>query len=58
MRWLPTESGVSTMFAVTGVKWNVTGSWMLNANLLIRVTDAGLRAAVTPGVSLDYAVPG
>jgi hypothetical protein len=58
MRWLPTESGVNTMFAVTGVKWNVSGSWMLNANLLIRVTDAGLRAAVTPGISLDYAIAG
>jgi hypothetical protein len=27
----------------------------LNTNLLIRVTDAGLRARVTPAVSIDYA---
>jgi hypothetical protein len=54
MRWLPTERGVHTMFVVTGAKWNVSRSWLLNTNLLIRVTDAGLRAAVTPSVSIDY----
>jgi len=55
MRWLPAERGVHTMFLVTGAKWNVARSWLLNTNLLIRVTDAGLRARVTPAVSLDYA---
>jgi hypothetical protein len=55
MRWLPTDSGVHTMFVVTGVKWNLASSWLLNTNLLIRVTDAGLRARVTPAVSIDYA---
>jgi hypothetical protein len=54
MRWLPTERGIHTTFVVTGAKWNVTGSWLLNANLLIRVTDAGLRDAVTPSISVDY----
>ena len=55
MRWLPTERGVHTMFVVTGAKWNLARSWLLNTNILIRVTDAGLRARVTPAVSLDYA---
>jgi hypothetical protein len=55
MRWLSLEPGIHTMFMVTGAKWNVGGSWLLNTNLLIRVTDAGLRARVTPAVSLDYA---
>jgi hypothetical protein len=36
-------------------KWNLASSWLLNTNLLIRVTDAGLRARVTPAISLDYA---
>lgn len=54
MRWLPTERGVHTMFVVTGAKWNVARSWLLNTNLLIRVTDAGLRAALTPSLSIDY----
>jgi hypothetical protein len=56
MRWLPSERGVHTTFVVTGAKWNFTGSWMLNTSLLFRVTDAGLRATVTPGISIDYAI--
>jgi hypothetical protein len=55
MRWLPTERGIHTTFVVTGAKWNLARSWLLNTNLLIRVTDAGLRAKVTPSVSIDYA---
>jgi hypothetical protein len=55
MRWLPTESGVHTMFLVTGAKWNLASSLLLNANVLVRLTDAGLRSRVTPTVSLDYA---
>jgi hypothetical protein len=55
MRWLPADKGIHTMFVVTGAKWNLAESWLLNTNLLIRITDAGLRAKVTPAVSLDYA---
>ena len=55
MRWLPNDPGIHTMFVVTGAKWNIASSWLLNTNLLIRVTDAGLRARVTPAISLDYA---
>ena len=42
------------MFVVTGAKWNLTGSWLLNANVLIRMTDTGLSARVTPSLSIDY----
>jgi hypothetical protein len=55
MRWLGADQGVQTLFVVTGAKWNVARSWLLNTNLLIRVTDAGLRARVTPSISIDYA---
>ena len=55
MRWLPTADGVGTAFIVTGAKWNIARSWLVNANMLIRLTDAGLRSRVTPSVSLDYA---
>ena len=54
MRWLPSERGIHTLFAVTGVKWNLTRSWLLNSNVLIRLTDTGLSARVTPSLSLDY----
>ena len=55
MRWLGSDAGIHTTFVVAGAKWNLTRSWLLNANLLIRMTDAGLRARVTPAVSIDYA---
>lgn len=55
MRWLSLEPGIHTTFMVTGAKWNIGNTWLLNTNLLIRLTDAGLRARVTPAVSLDYA---
>lgn len=55
MRWLPTQEGIHTTFLVTGAKWNLASSLLLNANLLMRLTDAGLRSRVTPSISLDYA---
>ena len=54
MRWLPVERGVHSAFFASGAKWNVASSWLVNASILIRVTDAGLRARVTPAISIDY----
>ena len=54
MRWLTAERGIVTTLLVAGAKWNLVRSWLLNTNVLIRVTDSGLRARVTPAVSLDY----
>lgn len=56
MRWLPDENGVQTAFVVTGVKWNVGGNWLLNANLVTRLSDAGLRARFTPSIAIDRAI--
>jgi hypothetical protein len=54
MRWLTAGRGFTTTLVATGAKWNVGSSWLLNTNLLIRVTDGGLRARMTPAISLDY----
>jgi hypothetical protein len=54
MRWLPADRGVNMTFFVVGAKWNLRESWLLNTNLLIRASDAGLRARITPAVVLDY----
>lgn len=55
MRWLPDEeSAVSIGYAVTGVKWNVSGTVLIGANLLVRLTDAGVRARVTPALTVEY----
>ena len=54
IRLLPTDPGTMTGMAVAGFKWNVAGRWLLNANVLMPVTDRGLRARVIPAVALDY----
>jgi hypothetical protein len=56
MRWLPTDAGVHTVFLVTGFKWNVGESTLLNVQVLSRLTDAGLRARFTPTLAVDYGV--
>jgi hypothetical protein len=45
---------VQQALLVTGAKRNVGRSYMLNASLLIRLTDSGLTARVVPSVTLDY----
>jgi hypothetical protein len=55
MRWLPTGGGVQSVYFVTGAKVNVFGRWLVNANVLTRLTDTGLRAKFTPSIAFDYA---
>lgn len=62
----PTSAGVTTdrlapglatpvlSSAVTGVKWNVSGTFVLTGEVLWRLGKAGLTAPLTPTVSLDY----
>lgn len=54
MRWLPSKTGVRTVYVATGAKWNIFGSVLLNAQVLTRLSDSGLRARFTPSVALDY----
>ena len=54
IRLLPTAAGTMTGMAVAGFKWNVGGRWLVNANVLLPVTDRGLRARVVPAIALDY----
>ena len=45
---------VSTATIVTGVRWNVAQTWLVNANIALPTTDRGLVADVVPTVSLEY----
>jgi hypothetical protein len=54
IRLLPTAAGTTTGMAVAGFKWNVGGRWLVNANVLLPVTDRGLRARAVPAIALDY----
>ena len=58
IRLLPTTTGVTTGMAVAGFKWNVADRWLLNANVLLPLTDRGLRARIVPAVALDYSFGG
>jgi hypothetical protein len=55
IRLLPFGTNGTTSIAVAGMKWNVTGTLLLNANVLVPLSDRGLRSGVVPSVSLDYA---
>jgi hypothetical protein len=44
-----------TTATVVGVKWNVAGAWLLNANVLVPVGSRGLQADYSPSVALEYA---
>ena len=54
IRLLPTEIGTMTGMAVAGFKWNVSGRWLLNGNVLLPLTDRGLRARIVPAIALDF----
>jgi hypothetical protein len=53
-RLLPSNDGTSTATLVAGVRWNVAGTWLVNAYALFPATDAGLTARVSPALSIDY----
>lgn len=53
---LVTSGGTThTAALVTGVKWNLTSTWLLNASISVPLTEAGLRPSVTSLVGVDYA---
>jgi hypothetical protein len=54
IRLEPTGINRTSAYAVGGVKWNLGSLWLLKANVLIPVSDAGLTARLTPTVALDY----
>ncbi len=55
IRLLPGTPGLATAALVGGVRWNIAGTWLLNAHVLVPVLDHGLTARPSPAISLDYA---
>jgi hypothetical protein len=55
IRLVPDGSRLVTLTAVPGVKWNLSNTWVLAANVAVPLTSAGLVAPLTPFVGLDYA---
>jgi hypothetical protein len=58
IRLLPLTTGTMSAMAVAGFKWNVGDRWLVNANVLLPVTDRGLRPRPVPAVALEYSFGG
>jgi hypothetical protein len=56
LRLTPDASSLQLLTLVPGVKWNLTDTWVLAANVSIPLTSGGLTAPFTPFVGLDYAL--
>ncbi len=55
VRLLPVGTGLHIISAAPGVKWNVSDTWVLAANVMIPLVKRGLTTPVTPFVGIDYA---
>ena len=56
IRLLPTGGAITTTTAVAGARWNLSRTWLLNAYVLVPVSEGGLKARPTPALSLEYSV--
>lgn len=54
MRWIAEEGGAHQVLTAGGMKINVGRGYLLNANVLVRLSDLGIFARVTPSFTLDY----
>ena len=53
-RLVPVGDDQTSAVAVGGFKWNVGSTWLLHANVIVPLSDAGLTARFTPTIALDY----
>jgi hypothetical protein len=56
IRLSATDEPGQRVMAVGGVKWNPSGSWLLSASVLRRLTAGGLTADWVPGASIEYVI--
>lgn len=56
IRLAPDTSMLNLLTVVPGVKWNVSATWVLAANVTIPITTGGLTAPFTPFIGLDYSL--
>jgi hypothetical protein len=56
IRLVPDASTLTLITAMLGVKWNVSNTWVLAANVSVPLTKAGLTSPFVPFVGLDYAL--
>jgi len=54
IRLIPTGETEMTAFGVAGIKWNVAGTWLVHAHVLMPVVQHGLTADFTPTVAIEH----
>ena len=54
VRLTSTNETISRIVAVAGLKWNFRSTWLLSANVVRPLSDAGLNAPWTPTITLDH----
>ena len=54
IRLMPTGEKETTAFGVAGIKWNVSGTWLLHAHVLVPVVQHGLTPRFTPTIALEH----
>jgi len=58
IRLIGLEEATDRIVAVGGFKWNVSGTWLVTANVMRPLTDVGLNASWVPTVTFDYSFGG
>ena len=51
----PREGNLNVVLGTAGFKFNPIGNWLVSANVLFPLTDAGLRSRFTTVIGVDYA---
>jgi len=54
IRLIPTGEGETTAFGVAGVKWNMGGTWLLHAHVLMPLVQNGLTGQFTPTIAIEH----
>lgn len=53
LRLVPVGSS-SSAAAAFGMKWNLAAAWLLRANVVVPLNDAGLTAKFVPSIAIEY----
>ena len=53
-QWTPLVISAGVTMVLPGVRWNLAGTYLLSAHVLLPITDRGLVVRPIPTVSIDY----
>ena len=56
IRLVPDVGATTTVMSATGVRWNVSGAWIVNAYVLAPLVDRGLQSRLSPALSVEYSI--